>query len=167
MLLMVFLLTVWPNIWPVFMSAAPRLKSRSGSVAPSPCFSRDRSLPSPSGSLRRPQIRVNLDCPSSDPDWNGYTELYPNTHSYVERLRVERFLECDQPRVEDGDAYCLPVVEVVSSFKPSMYMSPLMAQENKPLEVGILRRVKELLSEVDHCTAAKHITKADCTVASN
>ncbi|XP_029685987.1 SH2 domain containing 3Cb isoform X1 [Takifugu rubripes] len=143
----------------------PRLKSRSGSVAPSPSFSRHRSLPSPSSSLRRPQIRVNLDCPSSNSDWNGYTELYPHAHSYVERLRVERFLECDQPRVEDGDAYCLPVVEAVSSFKPSMYMSPLMAQENKPLEVGILRRVKELLSEVDHCTAAKHITKADCTVA--
>lgn len=149
------------------MSVAPRLKSRSGSVAPSPSFSRHRPLPSPSSSLRRPQIRVNRDCPSSDPDWNSYTELYPNTHSYVERLRVEeRFLECDQPRVEDGDAYCLPVVEEGSSFKPSMYTSPLMAQENKPLEVGILRRVKELLSEVDPCTVAKHITKADCTVPS-
>lgn len=78
----------------------------------------------------------------------------------------ERSLECDQPRMEDGDAYCLPVVEAVSSFRPSLYLSPLMAKENKPLEVGILRRTKELLAEVDPCTAAKHITKADCTVPS-
>lgn len=94
-------------------------------------------------------------------------ELYPNAHGYVDRLRVEeRSLECGQPRVEDGNAYCLPVVEAVSSFRPSMYLSPLMATENKPLEVGILRKAKELLAEVDPCTAAKHITKADCTVAS-
>lgn len=73
--------------------------------------------------------------------------------------------ERDRPRVEDGDAYCLPVVEAASSFRPSMYRSPLMPKENKPLEVGILRRAKELLAEVDPCTAAKHITKADCTVA--
>lgn len=70
----------------------------------------------------------------------------------------------DRPGAEDGDAYCLPVVEAASSFRPGAYVSPLMAKENKPLEVGILRRVKELLAEVDPCTAAKHITKADCTV---
>ncbi|KAA8592432.1 hypothetical protein FQN60_017887 [Etheostoma spectabile] len=40
-----------------------------------------------------------------------------------------------------------------------------MSKENKPLEVGILRRVKEVLAEVDPRTAAKQITKADCTVA--
>lgn len=137
------------------------MKGHPAGVAPSPSFSRHRSPPSPSGSLRRPQTRVN---PPSDPDWSGYTELHPNAHSYVERLRVE---ERDQPRAEDGDAYCLPVVEAVSCFRPGAYISPLMAQENKPLEVGILRRVKELLAEVDPCTAAKHITKADCTVPSS
>lgn len=39
-----------------------------------------------------------------------------------------------------------------------------MPRENKPLEVGILRRVKKLLAEIDPRTAAKHITKADCMV---
>lgn len=144
------------------------MKSRSASVAPAPSLSRHRSLPSPSGSLRRPQIQVKRDCPSSDADGSCYTEVYPNAPSYVERLRVEeRPPECEQPKVEDGDAYCLPAVEALSSFRPSMYLSPLMAKENKPLEVGILLRVKELLAEVDPCTAAKHITKADCTVASS
>lgn len=71
----------------------------------------------------------------------------------------------DPLRAEDGKVYFSPVVETVSCFKPSRYQSQLMPKENKPLEVGILRRVKELLAEVEPRTAAKHITKADCMVA--
>lgn len=39
-----------------------------------------------------------------------------------------------------------------------------MPPENKPLEMSVLKRVKELLAEVDARTAAKHITMVDCTV---
>lgn len=65
---------------------------------------------------------------------------------------------------EDGDVFFSPVVETASCFRPGRYHSALMPQENKPLEVGILRRVKELLAEVDPRTAARHITRTDCTV---
>ncbi|KAM9360876.1 SH2 domain containing 3Cb [Symphorus nematophorus] len=144
--------------------------SRAASVAPSPSLSRrlDPSLPlpSPSSTLHRPQPHLSQDSPSSDESGSCYTELYPGPQSYVERLRVEEgSVGVDPLRVEDGNVYFSPVVETVSSFKPSRYQSPLMPKENKPLEVGILRRVKELLAEVDPRTAAKHITKADCMVA--
>ncbi|TDH13213.1 hypothetical protein EPR50_G00055270 [Perca flavescens] len=149
--------------------------SRAASVAPSPSLSRrfdtGRPLPSPKSTLRRqcnnrPQPLLNQDSPSSDAGGSCYTELYPGPHSYVERLRVEEgSVGIDQLRLEDGNVYFSPVVEAVSSFKPSRYLSPLMPKENKPLEVGILRRVKELLAEVDPRTAAKQITKADCMVA--
>uniref|UniRef100_UPI0037E80FDD SH2 domain containing 3Cb isoform X2 n=1 Tax=Semicossyphus pulcher TaxID=241346 RepID=UPI0037E80FDD len=145
--------------------------SWSGSVAPSPSLSRrlddPRPLPSPNGTLhRQPNDRdqppLNGDFPSSD--GSCYTELYPQ--SYVERLRAEEgSVDIGPLRGEDGNVYFSPVVETVSSFKPSMYRSSLMSKENKPLEVSILRRVKELLAEVDPRTAAKHITKADCMVA--
>lgn len=39
-----------------------------------------------------------------------------------------------------------------------------MPAENKPLEMSVLKRVKELLAEVDARAAAKHITMVDCTV---
>lgn len=42
-----------------------------------------------------------------------------------------------------------------------------MPAENKPLEMSVLKRVKELLAEVDARTAAKHITMVDCTVHTN
>lgn len=58
----------------------------------------------------------------------------------------------------------LPLVETSSSFKPGKYQSTLLPAENKPLEMSVLKRVKELLAEVDPKTAAKHITKADCMV---
>ncbi|KAF1389631.1 hypothetical protein PFLUV_G00075470 [Perca fluviatilis] len=149
--------------------------SRAASVAPSPSLSRrfdtGRPLSSPKSTLRRqcnnrPQPLLNQDSPSSDAGGSCYTELHPGPHSYVERLRVEEgSAGIDQLRLEDGNVYFSPVVEAVSSFKPSRYLSPLMPKENKPLEVGILRRVKELLAEVDPRTAAKQITKADCMVA--
>lgn len=62
------------------------------------------------------------------------------------------------------DVYLSPMMETASSFAPTSYRSPLMPGENKPLEVGILQRVKELLAAADPQTAARHITKWDCTV---
>uniref|UniRef100_A0A8C4F0H8 SH2 domain containing 3Cb n=1 Tax=Dicentrarchus labrax TaxID=13489 RepID=A0A8C4F0H8_DICLA len=149
--------------------------SRAASVAPSPSLSRcldsSQPLPSPNSTLHRqsndrPQPHLNQDSQPPDTGGSCYTELYPCPQSYVERLQAEEgSVGIDPLRVEDGNVYFSPVVETVSSFKPSSYESPLMPKENKPLEVGILRRVKELLAEVDPRTAAKHITKADCMVA--
>ncbi|XP_054468448.1 SH2 domain-containing protein 3C isoform X2 [Anoplopoma fimbria] len=95
-------------------------------------------------------------CPAGPPK--------PPTKSYVERLRVEEGRE-DGARVEGEGMFSAPQVETASSFRPSRYESCLMPAENKPLEMSVLKRVKELLAEVDARTAAKHITMADCTVA--
>ncbi|XP_008302087.1 SH2 domain-containing protein 3C-like isoform X2 [Stegastes partitus] len=143
--------------------------NRAASVAPSPSLSgrsdAGRPLPSPSSTLHR-RHQDGSDS-SSDPDGSCYTELYPGPQSYVERLRAEEGPSpgVDPLRAEDGNVYFSPVVETVSCFRPGRYQSALMPKENKPLEVGILRRVKELLAEVDPRTVAKHITKADCVVA--
>ncbi|XP_019128016.2 SH2 domain-containing protein 3C isoform X2 [Larimichthys crocea] len=87
----------------------------------------------------------------------------PPAKSYVERLRVEEGRQ-DGAR-EEGDGIFSVQVETTSSFRPSRYESCLMPAENKPLEMSVLKRVKELLAEVDARTAAKHITMVDCTVA--
>uniref|UniRef100_A0A4W6CRF1 SH2 domain containing 3Cb n=1 Tax=Lates calcarifer TaxID=8187 RepID=A0A4W6CRF1_LATCA len=168
-----FLSSLLPS--PAPQSRSP-CSSRAASVAPSPALSRrsdttQSTQPSPNSTLHRQynnisQPHLNQDSPSSETDGSCYTELYPGPQSYVERLRVEEVsVGVDPLRVEDGNVHFSPVVETVSSFKPSRYQSPLMPKENKPLEVGILRRVKELLAEIDPRTAAKHITKADCMVA--
>nr|XP_046231192.1 SH2 domain-containing protein 3C isoform X2 [Scatophagus argus] len=95
-------------------------------------------------------------CPSGPPK--------PPAKSYVERLRVEEGRQ--NGAREDGEGmFSTPQVETTSSFRPSRYESCLLPAENKPLEMSVLKRVKELLAEVDARTAAKHITMVDCRVA--
>ncbi|XP_015236536.1 PREDICTED: SH2 domain-containing protein 3C isoform X1 [Cyprinodon variegatus] len=95
-------------------------------------------------------------CPSGPPK--------PPAKSYVERLRVEEGGK-GEAREEGERTFSPPVVESTSLFRPSRYESCLLPAENKPLEMSVLKRVKELLGEVDASTAAKHITLADCKVA--
>lgn len=98
-------------------------------------------------------------------DSSGYTELCPEAHTYVERLQEDETPGGEAPLKRDGGSvFVTPLVETVSCFRPAEYQSALMPRENKPLEVGILRRVKELLAELEPRTAAQHITKADCVV---
>nr|XP_057913892.1 SH2 domain-containing protein 3C isoform X2 [Doryrhamphus excisus] len=95
-------------------------------------------------------------CPAGPPK--------PPTKSYVERLRVEEGR--NESARGEGDGMCsAPLVETASFFRPSRYESCIMPADNKPLEMSVLKRVKELLAEVDARTAAKHITLVDCTVA--
>ncbi|KAI9524746.1 hypothetical protein NQZ68_016755 [Dissostichus eleginoides] len=95
-------------------------------------------------------------CPAGPPK--------PPTKGYVERLRVEEG-RGDGAREEGEGMFSAPQVETTSSFRPSRYESCLLPAENKPLEMSVLKKVKELLAEVDARTAAKHITMADCMLA--
>ncbi|XP_034565611.1 SH2 domain-containing protein 3C isoform X5 [Notolabrus celidotus] len=95
-------------------------------------------------------------CPAGPPK--------PPTKGYVERLRVEEGRQ-NGGKEEGEGMFSAPQVETTSSFKPSRYESRLMPAENKPLEMSVLKRVKELLAEVDARTAARHITVVDCRVA--
>lgn len=117
----------------------------------------------------------------------------PPTKSYVERLRVEEAGRAGggSVRVEGEGNFSAPQVETASSFRPSRWVqqleplhpqvgqilclsdscltghrfeSSLLPAENKPLEMSVLKRVKELLAEADARVAARHITLVDCTV---
>ncbi|MCJ8742824.1 hypothetical protein PDJAM_G00086770 [Pangasius djambal] len=110
--------------------------------------------------------------PSDGSEGGGsYCELRPGqpptppSKSYVERLRVEEGRAPGSAPGDGGESFAVPLVESSSCFRPGRYQSTLLPAENKPLEMGVLKRVKELLAEVDPKTAAKHITKADCMVA--
>ncbi|XP_056396418.1 SH2 domain-containing protein 3C isoform X2 [Hyla sarda] len=118
----------------------------------------------------------------SDPDNGHYCQLRPAspTHdtynkplppkSYVERLKVDEGIRAGVTRVVDDTdkdrlSFTIPSIEAQSSFNPSAFKSMLIPADNKPLEMCILKKVKELFSEVDAKTIAKHITKTDCEVA--
>ncbi|KAL1022415.1 hypothetical protein UPYG_G00026680 [Umbra pygmaea] len=58
-----------------------------------------------------------------------------------------------------------PTVETTSAFRPGEFKSRLLPPENKPLEMCVLKRAKELLVHEDPLVIAKHILMADCQVA--
>ncbi|CAG04870.1 unnamed protein product, partial [Tetraodon nigroviridis] len=119
-----------PQLSPSGPDGPPELPARPG----------QQSHPSESGSYC--DLRA---CPAGPPK--------PPAKSYVERLRGEEGRR-DGGR-PDGEAWpSAPHVETASSFRPSRFESPLLPAENKPLEMSVLKRVKELLAEVDARTAA-------------
>lgn len=130
--------------------------------------------------------------PCSPADWEKMNSLHAN--SYVERLKTEEELrrsdssikldrssyhnaiealehdseediEEDVDKEEDGKkGFQRPVFETESAFKPGDINFRLLPVENKPLEMTVLKKAKELLVSQDPKTIAKHILQADCQV---
>ncbi|KAM9256573.1 SH2 domain-containing protein 3C isoform 2-T2 [Cariama cristata] len=143
-----------------------------------PCHGYARASPSPS---------VNS---YSDPDTGHYCQLHPTSPVSRDRpahdtkqlpAKREATEEGLRGTVENGSreaeagqrlkgeldlmGFVPPIMETTSSFNPTAFQSRLIPRENKPLEMAVLKKVKELLAEVDVKTLAKHITKVDCLVA--
>lgn len=57
-----------------------------------------------------------------------------------------------------------PVVETESMFRPAEFGSRLLPPENKPLEMVVLKKAKELLLNHNHQSIARHLLVADCQV---
>ncbi|XP_063084108.1 SH2 domain-containing protein 3C isoform X2 [Cavia porcellus] len=133
---------------------------------------------SPSQSLGKASPSPSLGS-YSDPDSGHYCQLQPPARSSHEWATAEassrppwshgeRLKELSESGVPEGDrgkGFTAPIVEATSSFNPATFQSLLIPKENRPLDVGLLRKVKELLAEVDARTLARHVTKVDCLVA--
>ncbi|XP_010017895.1 PREDICTED: SH2 domain-containing protein 3C, partial [Nestor notabilis] len=105
----------------------------------------------------------------------------PASPAYSTELDVLKLEEVQRGPIENGSreaeaaqrlkgeldyvGFVPPTMETTSSFNPAAFQSLLIPLENKPLEMAVLKKVKELLAEVDVKTLAKHITKVDCLVA--
>ncbi|XP_027279587.1 SH2 domain-containing protein 3C isoform X3 [Cricetulus griseus] len=151
-------------------------QSSHGST-PKPPVESDKPHASPSHTLCKASRSPSLNS-YSDPDSGHYCQLQPSVRGSREwaagetprktRSSGERQKELSENGVSDGEwgkPFAVPVVEATSSFNLATFQSQLIPKENRPLEVGLLRKVKELLSEVDARTLARHVTKVDCLVA--
>lgn len=84
-------------------------------------------------------------------------------HNAIEAL--EHDSEEDVDEEENGKkGFQRPVFETESAFKPGDVTFRLLPVENKPLEMTVLKKAKELFISQDPKTIAKHILKADCQV---
>ncbi|TKS75127.1 Breast cancer anti-estrogen resistance protein 3 -like protein [Collichthys lucidus] len=67
-------------------------------------------------------------------------------------------------RARERSSFQRPVVETESTFRPAEFGSRLLPPENKPLEMVVLKRAKELLLSHNHHSIARHLLLADCQV---
>lgn len=70
----------------------------------------------------------------------------------------------DKRRGKERNSFQRPVIETESTFRPAEFGSQLLPPENKPLEMVVLKRAKELLLSHNHHSIARHLLKADCQV---
>ncbi|XP_068176053.1 breast cancer anti-estrogen resistance protein 3 isoform X2 [Antennarius striatus] len=73
--------------------------------------------------------------------------------------------EEDRRREKERRSFQRPVLEAESSFRPADFGSRLLPAENKPLEMVVLKRAKELLLSHSPPSIARHLLRADCQVA--
>uniref|UniRef100_A0A3P8T8L2 BCAR3 adaptor protein, NSP family member n=1 Tax=Amphiprion percula TaxID=161767 RepID=A0A3P8T8L2_AMPPE len=73
--------------------------------------------------------------------------------------------EEDKSRDLKRSSFQRPIVETESTFRPAEFGSRLLPPENKPLEMVVLKKAKELLLSHNHHSIARHLLMADCQVA--
>ncbi|XP_072294543.1 breast cancer anti-estrogen resistance protein 3 isoform X2 [Eucyclogobius newberryi] len=95
---------------------------------------------------------------------------YHNAIAALENTSEEE--EDNRRRVEEqeyeNDSECSflrPVMETESAFDPNTFDTRLLPEVNKPLEMSVLKKAKELLLSHDHHSIARHLLVADCQVA--
>ncbi|XP_054646178.1 breast cancer anti-estrogen resistance protein 3 isoform X3 [Dunckerocampus dactyliophorus] len=71
----------------------------------------------------------------------------------------------EEQKDENRSLFLRPVVETESAFRPTEFNSRLLPAENKPLEMLVLKKAKELLLSHNHRSIARHLLMADCQVA--
>lgn len=72
--------------------------------------------------------------------------------------------EKDKRRKKERSSFQRPVIETESMFRPAEFDSRLLPLENKPLEMAVLKRAKELVLSHNHHSLARHLLMADCQV---
>uniref|UniRef100_A0A8D1LGN4 SH2 domain-containing protein 3C n=1 Tax=Sus scrofa TaxID=9823 RepID=A0A8D1LGN4_PIG len=110
-------------------------------------------------------------CPGSAPKPLGESDKVPYSSPSHTLCKASPSPSLSSYSDPDSGHYCQlqPPVrgsrEWAAAEASSRQASLLIPKDNRPLEVGLLRKVKELLAEVDARTLARHVTKVDCLVA--
>ncbi|KAH1176546.1 breast cancer anti-estrogen resistance protein 3 homolog isoform X1 [Mauremys mutica] len=168
---------------PVLRPTAPRCLDPEGGAALSGSEGQLHSK-APPKPLRAPSMLVG---DASQEQLSTYCELVPKAptglQSHVARLHTEEkwrgraratdtafgFLEDEVaplPRPcryeEEMEGFVRPLLETASSFQPHSFHSFLLPPDNKPLEPGALKRLKDLFDRRDCRTMALHILYIDC-----
>lgn len=97
--------------------------------------------------------------------YHNAIEALQNSSEEEDKEQEEKQRQVRQSGAKKLRGFQKPVFEMVSAFRPGEAEFRLLPSENKPLEMSVLKRAKELLVSQDPKTIAKHILQADCEVS--
>ncbi|XP_010870345.2 breast cancer anti-estrogen resistance protein 3 isoform X2 [Esox lucius] len=139
----------------------------------SPCGPADRDRLQSPGSDRQPNSSYVERLRSEESQRSSFKLDRSSYHHAMEALENgeeeaeerEGTAKTEEAEEEKDRSFRRPLFETTSVFRPGEFESRLLPAENKPLEMSVLKRTKELLVHEDHRVIAKHILMADCQVA--
>uniref|UniRef100_A0A672YFQ7 Breast cancer anti-estrogen resistance protein 3-like n=1 Tax=Sphaeramia orbicularis TaxID=375764 RepID=A0A672YFQ7_9TELE len=102
--------------------------------------------------------------PSSTSSSSNHTDSCSTSSSGFNAPPLDSEETQNERKEKGGSSFQRPVIETESAFRPAEFGSRLLPTENKPLEMVVLKRAKELLLSHDHQSIAKHLLMADCLV---
>ncbi|XP_027022322.2 breast cancer anti-estrogen resistance protein 3 isoform X1 [Tachysurus fulvidraco] len=97
--------------------------------------------------------------------YHNAIEALQNSSDEEDKKQEEKQRQVRHSNAKKARGFQRPVFEMVSAFRPGEAEFRLLPSENKPLEMSVLKRAKELLVSQDPKIIAKHILQADCEVA--
>lgn len=97
--------------------------------------------------------------------YHNAIEALQNSSDEEDKKQEEKQRQVRHSNAKKARGFQRPVFEMVSAFRPGEAEFRLLPSENKPLEMSVLKRAKELLVSQDPKIIAKHILLADCEVS--
>ncbi|XP_060738390.1 breast cancer anti-estrogen resistance protein 3 isoform X2 [Tachysurus vachellii] len=97
--------------------------------------------------------------------YHNAIEALQNSSDEEDKKQEEKQRQVKHANAKKSRGFQRPVFEMVSAFRPGEAEFRLLPSENKPLEMSVLKRAKELLVSQDPKIIAKHILQVDCEVA--
>ncbi|KAJ1160759.1 hypothetical protein NDU88_001252 [Pleurodeles waltl] len=99
--------------------------------------------------------------------WKARARATETTFGFLDNVVVvpplSPCVEEETPQAE-GEAFVPPEIETTSCFQPKTFCSQMLPSDNKPLDAGVLKRLKRILVESDSHKTALHILQVDCQV---
>ncbi|XP_013928384.1 PREDICTED: breast cancer anti-estrogen resistance protein 3-like [Thamnophis sirtalis] len=95
--------------------------------------------------------------------WRGRARITETAFGFLDSVEAPSTSpQSEETGVEPG--FERPLLETPSSFQPQDFNSLLLAPNNKPLDPGTLKHLKDIFATHDCHTTALHILKTDCQV---
>ncbi|XP_015204551.2 breast cancer anti-estrogen resistance protein 3 homolog [Lepisosteus oculatus] len=114
--------------------------------------------------------RCHVDRLRAEEKWQSRARITETSFGFLDSGGSSLFVEdhgmiAEEEDLEGEPHFVRPEIETTSCFRLDRFQSLLLPENNRPLDPGVIKRLKELFTKNDAKTTAMHILHVDCKVA--